>query len=118
MLGSQAIARDYQLKGVQVFGMLQLDMTGYTPAGRIPVVGLISDFVNVTLTKYVSTLIDEYANIGWVDSRCGYGCRYVPTLLAIIFRRTCANRVCLVTMPAGLASVILLPSPSRLPSTR
>jgi len=74
LLGSQAIARDYQLKGVKVFGMLQLDMTGYTPAGRTPVVGLINDFVNATLTRFVSTLINEYANIGWVDSRCGYGC--------------------------------------------
>jgi len=74
LLGSQAIASKYRADGVKVAGMMQLDMTGYTPAGRQPVVGLITDFVNATLTKFVSTLIDEYCNIGWVESRCGYGC--------------------------------------------
>jgi len=74
LLGSQAIARDYQTKGKQVFGMMQLDMTGYTPPGRTPVVGLIEDFVNATLTRFVGTLINEYANIGFSPSRCGYGC--------------------------------------------
>jgi len=74
LLGSQAIARAYQQGGVKVFGMLQLDMTGYTPAGKPPVVGLMFDFVNLTLTRFVSTLIDTYADIGWVETRCGYGC--------------------------------------------
>jgi len=78
LLGSQAIARDYQLKGVKVFGMLQLDMTGYTPPGKTPVVGLMFDFVNLTLTNFVASLIDTYADIGWVETKCGYGCRYVP----------------------------------------
>jgi len=74
LLGSQAIARSYAESRVKVYGMLQLDMTGYTPPGKTPVVGLIFDFVNLTLTEYVSKLIDAYANIGWEQSKCGYGC--------------------------------------------
>jgi len=74
LLGSQAIASAYQQEGVQVFGMMQLDMTGYTPPGKPPVVGLLHDFVNITLTNFVGTLIDTYANIGWVETKCGYGC--------------------------------------------
>jgi len=74
LLGSQAIARSYAENGVKVYAMLQLDMTAYTPPGKTPVVGLIFDFVNLTLTEYVSKLIDAYANIGWEQSRCGYGC--------------------------------------------
>jgi len=72
--GSQAIAQDYRQKGIKVAGMMQLDMTSYTKAGLLPVVGLIHDFVNLTLTKFVSQLIDTYSNIGWVETRCGYAC--------------------------------------------
>jgi len=74
LLGSQAIAKKYAADGVKVAGMLQLDMTAYTPDGRTPVVGLITDFVNATLTNFVATLIDEYLNIGYERSKCGYGC--------------------------------------------
>jgi len=74
LLGSQAIARAYQVAGVKVFGMMQLDMTSYTPAGKTPVVGLMFDFVNLTLTQFVASLIDTYADIGWVETRCSYAC--------------------------------------------
>jgi len=74
LLGSAAIAKTYASDGKKVYGMLQLDMTGYTPPGKIPVVGLIFDYVNLTLTNYVSRLIDGYANIGWEQSKCGYAC--------------------------------------------
>jgi len=74
LLGSQAIANSYRNQGKIVAGMLQLDMTGYVRPGAIPTVGLIQDFVNPQLTNFVGQLIDTYANIGWVESRCGYAC--------------------------------------------
>jgi len=72
--GSQAIATAYQQQGIKVAGMLQLDMTGYTRAGAEPVMGLVQDFVNATLTRFVGQLIDTYTNIGWVATTCGYAC--------------------------------------------
>jgi len=74
LLGSQAIAQAYQREGKIVAGMIQFDMTGYVAPGQIPRVGLIQDFVNPQLTTFVGQLIDAYANIGWVGSRCGYAC--------------------------------------------
>jgi len=72
--GSQDIATRYQAEGKTVAGMVQFDMTGYTRPGSTPRVGLIQDFVNPALTTFVGKLINEYTNIGWVASRCGYAC--------------------------------------------
>jgi len=72
--GSQAIATAYQQQGIKVAGMLQLDMTSYVRAGAVPEMGLVQDFVNATLTRFVGQLIDTYTNIGWVPTTCGYAC--------------------------------------------
>jgi len=72
--GSQAIADSYRRQGIKVAGMMQLDMTCYTRPGILPVVGLMHDFVNLTLTKFIGEVINTYANIGWVETRCGYAC--------------------------------------------
>jgi len=72
--GSQAIATAYQQQGIKVAAMLQLDMTSWTRAGATPVMGLVQDFVNATLTRFVGQLIDAYSNIAWVPTTCGYAC--------------------------------------------
>jgi len=73
LLGSAAIAAAYKAQNVKVWAMLQLDMIGYT-RGTPPIIGLVTDNVNVTLTDYVSQLIDGYCSIGWRPTTCGYGC--------------------------------------------
>eukprot|EP00047_Mylnosiga_fluctuans_P017276 m.60182 g.60182 ORF g.60182 m.60182 type:complete len:380 (+) comp7011_c0_seq3:102-1241(+) len=72
LLGSQAIANDYSNKGVDVYAMLQLDMTMYP--GSSPAMSPITDFTNADLTSFLHILIDTYCSIGYTDSRCGYGC--------------------------------------------
>ena len=73
LLGSQAIASDYSKRAVDVYGMLQMDMTMYpgaAPTGISP----ITDFTSPDLTAFVRILIDSYLTVGWVSSACGYGC--------------------------------------------
>jgi len=71
LLGSKAIANSYLAQGVNVVGMMQLDMTGYLGPG---VVGLVTDQVNANLTSFVRLLIDSYLDITWKNTICGYAC--------------------------------------------
>jgi len=74
LLGSQAIANSYKSKGINVYSMMQFDMTGYVKPGTTPAIGLIHDFVNPELTKFVGLLINAYCDIAWVETKCGYAC--------------------------------------------
>jgi len=71
LLGSQVIANEYLSTQANVYGVLQLDMTGYGSGGPIGVVG---DFVDLELTAFVKVLIDTYSLLNYVDTRCGYAC--------------------------------------------
>lgn len=70
LLGSADIFDAYSADGEVVKAMLQQDMTGY---GDKPM-GVITDRVDSALTEFIRKVIDEYAEIGYVDSECGYGC--------------------------------------------
>lgn len=70
--GSQAIARDYQKRGVDVVGVLQLDMTNYQGSDKD--IWLMKDFTNPAQNEFVSTLIDTYVGATWGVDACGYGC--------------------------------------------
>jgi len=72
LLGSQDIANSYAAKSANVYGALQLDMTGW--GGPIADIGVVGDYVDVNLTSFVKTLITAYTELDWVDTRCGYGC--------------------------------------------
>lgn len=62
LLGSQAIFRSYEREGRNVKAMLQQDMTGYVQgtldAGKPEAVGVITDFVDPGLTKFIKTVIE------------------------------------------------------------
>jgi len=70
--GSGDIARDYRNNNVDVVGMLQLDMIGFT--GNNPRIGLITDQTSDELNALARLMVDEYLTIDYQDSRCGYGC--------------------------------------------
>jgi leucyl aminopeptidase len=70
--GSGDIARDYAQNNVNVVGMLQLDMIGFK--GNNPRIGLITDQTSDELNALARLMIDEYLEIGYEDSVCGYGC--------------------------------------------
>ncbi|KAM0791524.1 hypothetical protein ACM66B_005974 [Microbotryomycetes sp. NB124-2] len=74
LLGSQAVAQSYAQQRKQVKAMLQQDMTGYVKQGTKPTIGIIRDFVNPDLTDFVALVVDEFAQIERVDTKCGYAC--------------------------------------------
>jgi len=74
LLGSQAIAKDYESRNVDVFAMSQFDMTAWVKSGFREEVGIITDFVDEGLTEFNKKLVDMYLDIPWVDTKCGYAC--------------------------------------------
>jgi leucyl aminopeptidase len=74
--GSAAIASRFRSDGVQVVGVLQLDMTNYKDGAPYDM-QLISDNSNAALNTYFGELFDDYLRpLGFVRSSvaCGYGC--------------------------------------------
>lgn len=77
LLGSQAIAAQYKKEGRPVLGMMQMDMSGYdsaTGSDKREVIGVGTDFVDDQLSQFLRKVIDEYCQVKWVETRCGYGC--------------------------------------------
>ena len=70
--GSRGIVADVQAKGVNVVGVLQLDMTNYK--GSEKDIYLITDFTNAAQNTFVGKLIDTYVGATWGTDVCGYGC--------------------------------------------
>jgi len=60
LLGSQAVAKAYEDKGIKVKAMLQMDMTAWVKAGTTESVGIIQDFVDPDLTGFLEELVGEY----------------------------------------------------------
>jgi len=78
LLGSQAIFKSYHEGGRDIKAMLQQDMTGYVAQtlanGKPESVGVITDFVDPGLTKFVESLITAYCDIPYTLTKCGYAC--------------------------------------------
>ncbi|CAI2174206.1 6697_t:CDS:2 [Funneliformis geosporum] len=73
LLGSQAIALEYEKEGKDVVGMIQNDMTGYVGKKK-ETFGIIIDFVDEDLTTFIKKLIGTYAEIPYTETKCGYAC--------------------------------------------
>lgn len=74
--GSNAIANQYQNEGVNVVGMLQLDMTNYRTTASYEL-RIVTDYSNSALQLYFQQLFDTYlAPMGMTRSSlsCGYAC--------------------------------------------
>eukprot|EP00736_Rhodelphis_marinus_P002889 Rmarinus@m.5793 len=71
--GSMAIASDYQEAGVNVVGMMQIDMDMYSGADE-PAITFITDHVDADLTDYCFGLCEAYADYKCDTAVCGYGC--------------------------------------------
>ncbi|QRV91498.1 Peptidase family M28 protein [Ceratobasidium sp. AG-Ba] len=74
LLGSQAVAASYQANGAKVKAQIQFDMTAWVKRGTKPEVGIITDFVDTELTKFVAKLVKTYLDIPPVETKCGYAC--------------------------------------------
>ncbi len=74
--GSEAIASQYSSQGINVVGMLQLDMTNYRTTAP-HAMQIISDNSNATLLTHFRALFDAYlAPMGMTrrNVNCGYAC--------------------------------------------
>ncbi|KAI0370284.1 peptidase [Pilatotrama ljubarskyi] len=74
LLGSQAVARAYEGRNVNVVAMSQYDMTAWVKRGTRESVGIITDYVDPDLTEYNKKLVDLYLDIPWAETKCGYAC--------------------------------------------
>lgn len=52
-------------------------MVGYVN-NNDPVFGIVTDYVNESLTQFVRELAQEYTNLPVKNTKCGYGCRCAP----------------------------------------
>ncbi|KAF2644481.1 Zn-dependent exopeptidase [Massarina eburnea CBS 473.64] len=78
LLGSSDVWASYKESGVDAKALLQQDMTGYnkgtTDKGKPDIVGVIVDYVDTPLTNFIKSIITEYCDIGYVETKCGYAC--------------------------------------------
>ncbi|KAN0132113.1 hypothetical protein V8E53_010150 [Lactarius tabidus] len=74
LLGSQAVAKDYEKNGVNVIAMSQFDMTAWVKSGTREEVGIIVDFVDKEITQVNKQLVEAYLDIPYVETKCGYAC--------------------------------------------
>ncbi|MBA2605936.1 MAG: M20/M25/M40 family metallo-hydrolase [Acidobacteria bacterium] len=73
LVGSNAIAADFQSRGVNVIGVLQLDMTNYKSPNSTLDIAIITDLTNAPQNEFLRNLIKTYQpSLGIVDSSCGY----------------------------------------------
>lgn len=74
LLGSQAVATQYRKDNATVLAQIQFDMTAFVKKGTREEVGVITDFVDPHVVKFVQQLIDAYLDIPYVETKCGYAC--------------------------------------------
>ncbi len=70
--GSSEIANAHKSTGVNVVGVLQLDMTNYK--GSSVDVGLLTDRTSAAQNQFIGNLIDTYLDLTWASTQCGYAC--------------------------------------------
>jgi leucyl aminopeptidase len=75
LVGSNAIAGDFQARGVNVVGVLQLDMTNYKSADSTFDISIITDRTNAAQNQFIRDLIAAYQpSLIVANATCGYGC--------------------------------------------
>lgn len=73
--GSNEIAADFRTRGVNVVGVLQLDMTNYKSALSTIDIAIITDYTDAAQNQFLRDLIATYQPTLVVgESACGYGC--------------------------------------------
>ncbi|CAL1702230.1 unnamed protein product [Somion occarium] len=74
LLGSAAVAQAYEARSAHVYAMSQFDMTAWVKKGTREEVGVITDYVDPSLTTFNKKLVEEYLDIPYVETQCGYAC--------------------------------------------
>ncbi|KAI8230751.1 Leucine aminopeptidase 1 [Colletotrichum sp. SAR 10_99] len=71
LLGSQAVFANYKSAGKTVLAVVNQDMAGYSPSGKVSV---YTDYVDSSLTSYVRLVATQYTGSTPTSDSCGYGC--------------------------------------------
>ncbi|KZV80607.1 Zn-dependent exopeptidase [Exidia glandulosa HHB12029] len=74
LLGSQDIAATYEEGGAKVKGMMQFDMTAFVKDGTQPIIAFFDEVVDMNLTSFATTLVEEYTELPWNYTNCGPVC--------------------------------------------
>lgn len=84
LLGSQAVFEAYAAEGRDILAMLEQDMTGYTAgmtdAGEEITLGVVTDYVDAALTGFIEMIVDEYCDISYTETQCGYAWSVLPII--------------------------------------
>ncbi|KAL2264469.1 hypothetical protein VTK26DRAFT_34 [Humicola hyalothermophila] len=70
LLGSQAVFANYRSAGKTVLAVVNQDMAGYSPSGKL---SIYTDYVDSALTAYTRVIAAAYVGSTTSDT-CGYGC--------------------------------------------
>ncbi|KAK3946897.1 hypothetical protein QBC32DRAFT_319473 [Pseudoneurospora amorphoporcata] len=70
LLGSAAVFSSYKSAGKSVYAVMNQDMAGYSPSGKI---SIYTDYVDTSLTAYTRVIATAYTGATTSD-KCGYGC--------------------------------------------
>ncbi|KAL2162352.1 hypothetical protein VTH06DRAFT_7265 [Thermothelomyces fergusii] len=70
LLGSQAVFSNYKSSGKNVLAVVNQDMAGYSPSGKL---SIYTDYVDSALTTYTRVVANAYIGSTTSDT-CGYGC--------------------------------------------
>jgi bacterial leucyl aminopeptidase len=73
LLGSKDIANSFKKAGLNVVGVVQLDMTNFKGTADKDIV-FMTDYTNQQQTAFMGKLIDRYVKVPWGYSKCGYAC--------------------------------------------
>lgn len=72
LIGSHYVSESYRLQGIDVKAVLQLEGTMYP--GAEPKIALVSDFTQPEVSAFLGQLVNNYLDVPYVMSACGYGC--------------------------------------------
>ncbi|KAK0728806.1 hypothetical protein B0T26DRAFT_699379 [Lasiosphaeria miniovina] len=70
LLGSAAVWANYKAAAKSVYAVVNQDMAGYSPSGKI---SIYTDYVDSALTAYTRIVASAYTGTTTSDA-CGYGC--------------------------------------------
>jgi leucyl aminopeptidase len=75
LIGSTAIAADFQARAVNVVGVLQLDMTNYKSPSATYDIRIVTDWTNAAQNQFLRDLMQTYQpSVAVADGTCGYSC--------------------------------------------
>jgi len=122
LLGSRAVAAEYERKHRRVQAMLQMDMTAFVKDGTQERIGVVTDYVSPALTDFVERLVGAYLRLPVVRSAMHYGASdhaswtaagYPSAFAMEAYVGSSSRPVLLKTATCNVSMYVLMDSPTR-----